>query len=154
MVECIFIYNTTTIINITIYDFIFIKNKRNKKYKSKLLVSEEKQMNDNNNNMEANTLNIYRKSMEENNQNSKPIQSTIEFSLQRLDTVATFLLNEMDKEDSGENNRLKKAELNQMYYDINNVIDLLRVEFLKRKFNLNPEDIKNRLSNSRGETNE
>ena len=78
----------------------------------------------------------------------------IEFSLQRLDTVSTFLLNEMDKEDSGENNRLKKAELNQMYYDINNVIDLLRVEFLKRKFDLNPEDIKNRLSNSRGDTNE
>jgi hypothetical protein len=78
----------------------------------------------------------------------------IEFSLRRLDTVATFLLDEMNKEDSGENNRLTKAKLNQMYYDVNDVIDLLRVEFLKRKFNLNPEDIKNRLSNSRGETNE
>tara|TARA_R100001086_G_C11715805_1_gene225484 strand:- start:50 stop:376 length:327 start_codon:yes stop_codon:yes gene_type:complete len=72
----------------------------------------------------------------------------IEFSLQRLDTVATFLLDEMNKEDSGENNRLTKAKLNQMYYDVNDVIDLLRVEFLKRKFDLNPEDIKNRLSNS------
>ena len=44
-----------------------------------------------NNNMEANNLNIYRKSIEENNQNSKPIQSTnlSKNDTQRMDIFVT-----------------------------------------------------------------
>ena len=88
----------------------------------------------------------------------------VELSLQRLDTIAAFLLDTMNnmqkiQTDAYDKNVkicklhvdaaiVTKAAVNQMYCDINDVIDLLRVEFIKKNFRLNPEHIENRLNNN------
>lgn len=88
----------------------------------------------------------------------------VELSLQRLDTIAAFLLDTMNnmqkiQTDAYDKNVkicklhvdaaiVTKAAVNQMYYEINEVIDLLRVEFIKKNFRLNPEHIENRLNNN------